>query len=139
VDVLDEKVEIMPVRSLSSSKPPWMAARGDSRNSGAYPVQQAVTAVPGPDFGGRRLLVYPNPGGGQFNFRVTGPGGAAPPRLEIFDLRGRRLRVLEGGSEPGLFQWDGTDRSGRPLAAGSYLAVTRVKGERLTTRVILAR
>ena len=60
-------------------------------------------------------------------------------RLEIFDLRGRRVQSLDAGSEPGLFRWDGTDRSGRPLAAGTYLALTQVGGRPLVTRVVLTR
>jgi len=85
------------------------------------------------------MVVYPNPGGGQFNFRVSGILAASGIRLEIFDLRGHRVRVLESGADPGLIRWDGTGRNGRPLAAGTYLAVTRGGGKSLVTRVVLTR
>jgi hypothetical protein len=139
VDVLDERVGIIPVREFESSESPWVAARADGRNSGAYPVFQSVSSVRRTGNGSGRLVVYPNPGGGQFHFRVSGLAASANLSLEIFDLRGRRVKVLNGGVEPGLFRWDGTDRGGRPLAAGTYLALTRVGGQPLVTRVVLTR
>jgi hypothetical protein len=44
------------------------------------------------------------------------PAGAAP--IRVFDREGGLVRVLEGHA------WDGRDRAGRPVAAGSYIAVT---------------
>jgi len=84
-------------------------------------------------------VVYPNPGGGQFSFRVSGIVATSGLSLEIFDLRGHRVQVLEFGAEPGLIRWDGTGRDGRPLAAGTYLAVTRGGGKSLVARVVLTR
>jgi len=139
VDVLDDRVGIIPVLELESSVSRWVAARADGRNSGAFPVYQSISSVPRADNRSGRLVVYPNPGGGQFHFRVSGLAASANLSLEIFDLRGRRVKVLNTGVEPGLFRWDGTDRGGRPLAAGTYLALTRVAGRPLVTRVILTR
>jgi prepilin-type processing-associated H-X9-DG protein len=139
VDVLDDRVGIIPVLELESSVSRWVAARADGRNSGAFPVYQPISSVPRADNRSGRLVVYPNPGGGQFHFRVSGLAASANLSLEIFDLRGRRVKVLNTGVEPGLFRWDGTDRGGRPLAAGTYLALTRVAGRPLVTRVILTR
>ncbi len=139
VEILDHRVGIMPVKELQSSVTAWMAARGDGRNSGAFPVRQPVSAVTRADPGIERLVVYPNPGGGQFHFRVSGLSSSSALSVEIFDLRGRRLQVLDFGDESGLIRWDGTDRNGRPLAAGTYLAVTRGGGKPLVARVVLTR
>ncbi len=116
-----------------------MAARADGRNSGAYPLPKPVSAVAVTGVGRRGLVVYPNPGGGQFHFRVTGDVRAAKLRLEIYDLRGRRLKVVEEASESGTIGWDGSGRRGNRLAAGTYLAIVRGAGEPLTTRVVLTR
>jgi hypothetical protein len=139
VDILEHRVGILPVQELTTSGTSWVAARGDGRNSGAFPLRQPVSAVSQPALASGGLMVYPNPGGGQFNFRVSGILAASGIRLEIFDLRGHRVRVLESGADPGLIRWDGTGRDGRPLAAGTYLAVTRGGGKSLVTRVVLTR
>jgi len=139
VDVLDNRVGIMPVLELNSLTTSWVAARSDGRNSGAYPVLQPVSGVLQPAPGAGRLVVYPNPGSGQFHFRVSGIMSSSDLRLEIFDLRGHRVRVLKFGDETGLIRWDGSDRNGRPMAAGTYLAVTRGGGKDLVARVVLTR
>jgi len=70
---------------------------------------------------------YPNP----FNARTTiayvvpdGLTAAAPVALEIFDVRGRRLRVLDLDRSPGSHEvlWDGRADSGLPVPAGMYIA-----------------
>jgi len=139
VDVLEHRVGILPVQELTTSGTPWVAARGDGRNSGAFPLRQPVSAVSRRAPGAGGLVVYPNPGGGQFSFRVSGIVATSGLSLEIFDLRGHRVQVLEFGAEPGLIRWDGTGRDGRPLAAGTYLAVTRGGGKSLVARVVLTR
>jgi hypothetical protein len=139
VDVLDNKVGILPGLNLKSSAPVWMAARADGRNSGSFPLAEPVSAVPVTGVAARALVVYPNPGGGQFHFRVAKDPGSAVLRLEIYDLRGRRLRVVDSALASGTIGWDGTDNNGRRLAAGTYLAIVRGAGEPLTTRVVLTR
>ncbi len=139
VDILDNRVEIMPVIDYKGLETAWVAARGDGRNSGALPLRQIVSAVRQQDPGAGHLVVYPNPSRGQFHFRVTGIASNPDLRLEIFDLRGRRVRVLDSGAESGMILWDGNDRSGRPLAAGTYLALARGAGLPLVTRVVLTR
>jgi hypothetical protein len=66
---------------------------------------------------------YPNP----FNpttrlaWALTAPGEV---RIALYDARGRRVRVLaEGPREAGEYEaaWNGTDDTGRRVAAGTYL------------------
>jgi flagellar hook assembly protein FlgD len=50
---------------------------------------------------------------------------AGAARLEIFDLRGRLVRVLvDEVLSAGRYEvmWDGTDSSGRAMASGVYLS-----------------
>ncbi|MBU2501542.1 hypothetical protein KJ682_09475 [bacterium] len=70
---------------------------------------------------------YPNP----FNPATTltylipedlEPG--APVRMEVFTVRGARVRTLDLERSPGWHQvrWDGTDDAGQRTASGTYLA-----------------
>ena len=83
--------------------------------------------------------------------RTTSPGRTtiwlAVPRaqdvsLNVYDLRGRRVRELVKGTlTPGTHQvnWDGPDASGRVVAAGVYFVRAIMGGEAVTTKVMLAK
>ena len=80
----------------------------------------------------------PNPFGAATRVEFALPR-AGPARLEVFDLAGRRVRVLADGShEPGRYAipWDGTDGDGRKLAAGVYVLRLDAAGRVLTRRVV---
>jgi hypothetical protein len=85
--------------------------------------------------------IYPNP----FNPRTTIAFELADPgqiALAIVDLRGRLVRVLESGPRPtGRHQatWDGLDREGRAVPAGTYFCrLTTPQGPQ-TRKLTLAR
>ena len=90
---------------------------------GPYPVQ-AVSDAPG-----RAYLAapFPNPGAGSQTIAFGLPEGLAPGavvRLELYDVRGARVRTLvERSAGPGRFvvTWDGRNGDGRSVAAGVYL------------------
>jgi hypothetical protein len=61
-------------------------------------------------------------------------------RLEIFDVRGRRVRVLQDGpTTAGRKQvgWNGRDDDGRALASGTYFYRLSVEGRALTRKLQL--
>ncbi len=99
----------------------------------ATPVPGDDVAVPGvPALG----PCYPNPFNPQTVIPFSLPR-AADVDLTVFDVRGRRVRVLaEGGFAAGAHQmrWDGADGAGRACAAGTYFARLRVDGEAVQTR-----
>jgi hypothetical protein len=67
---------------------------------------------------------------------------AAPGRLEIFDVAGRRVRTLASGIIPSGTRettWDARDESGAPSRAGLYLCRLTVGSQRATTKFVLAR
>jgi hypothetical protein len=143
IDVQDRLVIITPVADLFGLSPLWAAARGDGRNSGAYPLVFAAAPV---SVGGAvpcALQVQPNPGSGRFQFRTTGAG--APVVFEIFDLRGRRVRAIDRAdsdrSDSGLATaaWDGRGDDGRPLPAGTYLVRARGAGSEAAARLTIVR
>ena len=72
----------------------------------------------------------------SFSFTLADPGAV---RLEIFDPRGRLVRVLASGSHQSAgekrMSWDGNDAGGRRLPAGIYLARIR-SGQSWETRKV---
>ncbi len=139
VEIIDRDLGLMPILAGQGNASLWGGQRGDSRNSGAYPLQVAESAAPVLSQAPRGLRVYPNPGGGNFHFQARTGSLQSSAQLEIFDLRGHRVKRVNGVDADGVMHWDGVDDQGRRLAAGTYLAVARVGAERLTTRIILTR
>lgn len=85
--------------------------------------------------------IYPNPftEEAMLGYRLPAPGAVA---LEVFDLLGRRVRVLaDGHAEAGHYaaRWDGRDASGRPVASGLYLIRLRTSDATATRRVSVVR
>ena len=69
-------------------------------------------------------------------FRLDQPGR---PRVEILDVAGHRLRLLEPGElSAGLHSvcWDGLASGGKPMAPGVYFARLRI-GEHSSTRALV--
>lgn len=63
-------------------------------------------------------------------------------RLDVFDLRGRRVRVLVAGRQSAgqrVITWDGLDDGGRPLPSGAYLVRLDASGEEWTRKLVLLR
>jgi hypothetical protein len=63
-------------------------------------------------------------------------------RLEVFDLLGQSVRLLESARrQPGSYtvQWDGRDRSGRLLSSGVYLYRLHVDGVPMTKKMVLTK
>jgi hypothetical protein len=83
----------------------------------------------------------PNPFGSRttvrFDMRRTGKVS-----LAVYDITGRRVATLvdrELTAGPQAVQWDGRDPAGARLPSGLYLAELAMGGERITTRLVLAR
>lgn len=81
---------------------------------------------------------YPNPFSGQSVIQYEIPQ-AAKVELSVFDLRGRRVRVLESSTKaPGRYtsRWDGRDEEGSRVASGMYFYRLRM-GEIAETQSVL--
>ena len=75
----------------------------------------------------------------MLRFALARPGSA---RLELFDLRGRRVKTLVAAQLPAgphEAAWDGRDEAGRPLAGGTYLARLTAGADVAIRRLVLAR
>jgi len=85
------------------------------------PAQHALVAAPNP-FG--RVV--------DLSFRLA---AAAPVRLAIYDLGGRRVSELVNGTAPAgdsRFEWDGRDERGATTPAGVYFARLERPGSTVT-------
>ncbi len=89
------------------------------------------------------LRPYPNPFNPSTNLTLAAPAGEGkvPAKLEIFDLRGRRLVTLfEGELDAGtrrIFTWQGRDDRGRQLSSGIYFAKGSVGGQSSVAKLVL--
>jgi bacillopeptidase F len=130
----------------------WLLAANDEAAAATRLAELRAVPIEPPDGGGERFEVdppYPNPlkvGEGTMRFPVRLPAGvegrSASLTLEVFDIAGRRLyrqrSEVSGGGVPSLV-WDGRLEGGRPAAAGVYMYVVMLEGQRRTGRLILVR
>ncbi len=92
-----------------------------------------------------RLRAWPNPSSAPVQFALA-PSATGPLRLEIFDLRGRRLcaRMIDAGlgagsDEERALSWSGCDEEGEPVPSGVYLARATAGGASTSTKFVLLR
>ncbi len=86
-----------------------------------------------PQAAGRLLPNVPNPFNPVTTIRYEVGGlTATRVKLVVFDVRGHHVKTLvDGLVEPGRHQvvWDGTGRSGRPVASGTYYSQMQWRGQ----------
>lgn len=87
------------------------------------------------------LGISPNPALGATNIQFSLDQNEVFT-LSVFDLRGRRVRVLEQGvgtARPEVVGWDGKDGEGRHVPSGVYFVRLATRSEVLTNKVVLSR
>ncbi len=88
---------------------------------------------------------YPNPFNPvtMISFDLTGEAGKGQPvKLTVYDLRGRRMRMLvDTDLEPGSHRvtWDGRDDGGNRVPSGVYLYTLRSGNESLTRKMLITK
>lgn len=92
------------------------------------------------------IYVSPNPASATSTLQLQLRAGAALERLEIVDVRGRRVKSWENGGGVGgaernaTFSWDGRDETGLAVPSGIYWARASLRdGSTLATRVVRIR
>lgn len=118
----------------------WLADQGGER---AYEFcLPGWTAVgPPPAMPRIRLRATPNPASESTRLQFDLPS-AADVRLEIYDVAGRRARLLAAGrlaAGPHAIQWDGRRQDGRRAESGVYFVRLEVDGRAAAARVALVR
>ncbi len=92
------------------------------------------------------LQNYPNPFNSSTLIRYHVPGAcdqmSRPPRLEIFDILGRKVRSLPVQSQnPGVreIRWDGDNDQDECVSAGVYFLVLEIEGQRSVRKILMLR
>jgi len=76
----------------------------------------------------------------RIKYEVPDPGGEV--RLRIYDVSGRLVQVVLDEPRPvgsWTTEWQGTNRSGRLVASGVYLAHLEMRGQSVVRKLIVAR
>ncbi len=98
------------------------------------------TDGPGPA-GRLTMRVWPSPSRGAVNIDYYQPAPASP-RVEVFDVLGRRVSSVEAGeSGKGTHSlaWDGSRDGGAPAAAGIYWIRMTLGDQSVARRIVLVR
>jgi hypothetical protein len=86
---------------------------------------------------------YPNPFNPSTTIRYgLGEGEPRAIRLDVYDMRGRRVRTLfRGVREAGRYEahWDGRDERGAEVGSGVYVVRLRSDREVVSRKMVLAR
>ncbi|MFK7847308.1 MAG: putative Ig domain-containing protein [Rhodothermales bacterium] len=86
--------------------------------------------------------IYPNPFGTTTTIEYQLPE-ASSVRMEVYSITGQRVRVLaeSGKMQAGYWQtvWDGSNDSGKPLAAGVYIIRFQADGFLKAGKVVLVK
>ncbi len=139
IQVVGKEMLAMPVEASHHSLSSWPLARFDQKNTGAYPAVENLSSAGNPLVQNGHLQAFPNPSAGRFNFSLQGAETGTRLKVDVYDLRGRKVASLTPSPESGNSVWDGQDQQGRAAAAGTYLAVARWQNGQSVTRVVLAR
>jgi len=86
--------------------------------------------------------VHPNPFNPRVAVRYAVPGGGGQVRLTIYDLAGRRVRVLVDGVQAAGYAsvfWDGADDRGRQVTSRAYICRMEAPGYHGMLRMMLIR
>ena len=110
----------------------------------AVAVAPIADAVPGPDAGPSEpaIALYrptPNPFGSTMRYAYAISGGSAAVDIGVFDIVGRRVRVLARGAQSaGQYQvrWDGLGDNGSRVKHGVYFLRATIGGASRVARVV---
>ncbi|HXS99511.1 MAG TPA: hypothetical protein VN915_02450 [Elusimicrobiota bacterium] len=89
-----------------------------------FSIFELIAAAPSSSVGSG--FVFPNPfrpSLGHVNIKFAGLPASA--HIKVFTVSGRLLQELDADSTGSVLNWNGTDKDGRPLASGVYLAVVK--------------
>ncbi len=106
-------------------------------------VEEGEEVDPVTPFVTRLIGNYPNPFNPdtRISFDLASDNDREPVRLEVFNLKGQRVKVLfDGWMEPGRNRsvvWDGTDESGKSVSSGIYTYRLEIDNRIMTGKALL--
>jgi hypothetical protein len=124
---------------------PWPQFHHDARRTGWAESSALVGVEPPAELAPRTLELsapHPNPSHGELAlaFGVPAAQEGAALELAVYDLAGRRVRVLiQGAAHAGraTARWDAHDAGGRRMPGGVYLVRVSVGAEVRTRKVVV--
>ncbi len=137
----DGKLDVFVVGGYGTSSPPppshgraYMLSAGEGTGPGwpmfrhdrlhsAYFDRDGTGGPGGAAPGPAEPVCFPNPSTAAVTLRMEVPEARVPVLLEVLDLSGRTVRLLEGEAGGGTAEvtWDGRDGGGSPVPPGCYL------------------
>ncbi len=92
-------------------------------------------------YGVQRILVNPNPFSLKTTITFSGTQDRESVKLNIIDPTGRVVRSMSGSANGGKvsYVWDGTDKNGKALARGVYVANVVGKGVNMKKLLVLTK
>ncbi len=132
----DELIVVDVITAPAAPEFTWPMSGHDPQRTGCSDCPEDLVTPVQPDESGLPTQVAfagasPNPVSGsstQFRFEVP---VRASVRLEVYDLRGHRVRLLMRSEVPAgmhIAPWDGRDGQGRQVSSGQYLARLQIRG-----------
>ena len=82
------------------------------------------------------LILHPSVNPFRESVNLTVEGDPLPERLDVFDITGRLIRVLEYDSVSNTFLWDGRNTSGQEMPPGTYFIQASSAGMRSTMSLV---
>ncbi|MBN2172049.1 MAG: VCBS repeat-containing protein [Candidatus Krumholzibacteriota bacterium] len=125
----------------------WGALFHDDWNTNQHGFVVPVDLTPAPDSPWMERVAlgpaFPNPVGRRPATVTFSLPREADVQLGVYDIAGRRVRLLHAGPLPGgehRVIWDGRDEAGRQAAAGVYfLSLETARAGRLTAKITVVR
>jgi arabinogalactan endo-1,4-beta-galactosidase len=113
---------------------------GDALPGLAFPLSGVSAVGDSPAEGRGTPAGRPNPFREETEFFYSVPEGGTRVRIEVFDVSGRRVRILRNGRQSGgphRGAWDGRDQVGRTLPAGVYFCRLAIGDGAETRKLVL--
>lgn len=112
-------------------------------SAGGYDIDlflsPTISGVDGEPGAALSVRAFPNPTSGRTQLQFAGPRGTTGT-VEIFDMRGRRVRQWADVPAAGApINWDGRRADGRPAAAGTYFVRVSSGAEEVRSKLVLMR
>jgi len=136
---------VIDIRLRLSSDGAWSAEDGNYCGIGWWVDEVTVTGnvttdvddLPGLNLTADLLPATPNPFNPSTSLRYHVPAESRSVTLDIYDQRGRIIRVLETSTDPGWQEsvWDGRDQAAREVGVGVYFARLAVDGKVLIQKL----
>jgi flagellar hook assembly protein FlgD len=83
------------------------------------------------------LTNFPNPFNPSTTISFNLPQISSNVEIEIYNLKGQKIREFSIFNFKSSIVWDGTDQTGKPVSSGIYFAKLNINGKEMITNKML--